>query len=196
MKKTVTILIILVIAVIIGFSFTKVDDTVTDKLHPRKYAEYVEKYSEEYGVPEEILYAVIKSESNFTADAVSDVGAIGLMQLMPETFEWICSKTGDESNTSFLYDPEVNIKCGAYYLSYLYAKFSVWETTYAAYNAGEGNVREWLANEEYGLDGRLVEIPFEETAGFVKRVSENAEVYRELLDKEKASPTFFSVIGG
>ena len=188
MKKVITFIIILAISVGIGFSWTKMEDYVTKKLHPMKYYEYVEKYSEEYAVPREVVFAVIKSESSFVSDAISSKGAVGLMQVMPSTFEWLCTKTGDAPDVNMLYAPEVNIKYGTYLLSYLYSRFGVWETAFAAYNAGEGRVKGWLSDERYGKDGRLIDIPFEETETYVKRVTENVKVYSELLareDKEK-----------
>lgn len=170
----------------IGIGWTMMERYVTEKTHPIKYEEYVTRYSEEYGVPREVIYAVMSSESSFTADAVSYKGAVGLMQIMPSTYEWLCTKTGDEPNPSLLYDPDINIKYGTYFLSYLYSRFGVWETVYAAYNAGEGRVKGWLEDERYAKDGRLAEIPFEETRNYVKRVSERAKVYGELLkDREK-----------
>ncbi len=186
MKKVITCVIILLISVGIGFCWTVMEDYITEKLHPIKYTEYVEKYSEEYGVPREVILAVIKCESSFTADAVSYRGAVGLMQIMPSTYEWLCTKTGEEPNTSLLYDPDINIKYGTYYLSYLYSRFGVWETAYAAYNAGDNRVKGWLEDERYGLDGRLIDIPIEETKNYVKKVSDNAKTYSELLKKKDA----------
>ncbi len=184
MKKAIICIGIIIASVIIGFSFSKMEDYITEKLHPIKYTEYVEKYSKEYGVPREVILAVIKCESSFTADAVSYRGAVGLMQIMPSTYEWLCTKTGDEPNTSLLYDPDINIKYGTYYLSYLYSKFGIWETAYAAYNAGDNRVKGWLSDERYGQDGRLIDIPIEETKNYVKKVSDNAKTYSELLKKK------------
>ncbi len=185
MKKIITIVAILAISLFIGFSWSKIEDYITVKFYPVKYYDIVEKYSQEYSVPPEIILGVMRAESSFVADAVSYKGAVGLMQLMPSTYEWLCTKTGDTANESFLYDPNVNIKYGTYYLSYLYSRFGVWETVYAAYNAGDNRVRGWLENEEYGLDGRLINIPFEETAAYVEKVTKNVKIYKELLDKEK-----------
>lgn len=184
MKKIITIIAIFAISLTIGFSWSKIEDYVTVRFYPVKYYDIVEKYSQEYSVPPEIIFGVIRAESSFVADAVSYKGAVGLMQIMPSTYEWLCTKTGDESNESFLYDPNVNIKYGTYYLSYLYSRFGMWETVYAAYNAGDNRVKSWLENGEYGLDGRLIKIPFEETASYVEKVKKNVETYKKLLDKE------------
>ena len=93
-------------------------------LYPQKYSEYVEKYSDEYGIDEHIIYSVIKVESDFDKNAVSSSGAIGLMQLMPETYIWLCEKNGEEPKNAF--DAEENIKYGTFYLSMLYKRYGDW----------------------------------------------------------------------
>lgn len=182
MRKLIAIVVILAVSVGAGFGWTGVEDWITGITHPVKYSEYVEKYSGEYAVPAEIIYAVIKCESSFEADAKSAKGAIGLMQIMPSTFEDLCRRTGEEYNESLLYDPAINIRYGTFYLSYLYSRYGVWENVFAAYNAGYGRVDGWLKNPEISTDGRLTNIPFEETKEYVKRVSDAREVYSEIID--------------
>ena len=123
-------------------------------------------------------------ESNFDADAESSVGACGLMQIMPKTFEWL---TGDEHlgehlNKRMLFDPETNIKYGTYYLSYLYKKFDRnTNTVLAAYNGGEGNVAKWLKDPAYSDDGKnLKDIPFKETKNYVSKVNNEIQAYKDL----------------
>ena len=135
MKKTFTILGILVVAALVATLWERVDDAFLRKTHPQKYAESVEKYAAEYDVPESVVYAVIKTESGFTPDAVSLKGAIGLMQITPDTFDWLCSKTGGEANALLLYEPDTNIRYGTYFLSLLHNEYKAWDTVYAAYNA-------------------------------------------------------------
>ena len=133
---------IVIISLMLGGAFVLVSDTLNKQIYPIEYSDLVEKYSAEYGVPRAIVYAVIKAESSFDRYAVSHVDppAIGLMQLMEETYTDMARLLGDEPNPSRLYDPETNIKYGVYYLSYLYRRFENWENTLAAYNAGPGNV--------------------------------------------------------
>ena len=182
-RHTVAVLIILVLSVVIGFAFSGALTLLERVTHPREYREFVECYAAEYGVPESIVYAVIKSESGFDSSAVSRVGAIGLMQIMPDTFEWLTSLTGEECETGLLYDPETNIRYGTYLLSILYRSYGRWETAYAAYNAGMGNVNEWLDTPEYtDENGVLVEIPFKETRSYVRSVTAAREVYERLYD--------------
>lgn len=80
-----------------------------------------------------------------------------------------------------LYDPATNIKYGTYYLSYLYLRYNSWDEVFAAYNAGHGNVDEWLEDEQYtNKDGKLSHIPFEETKNYVKKVNNAIDVYKRL----------------
>ncbi|MBR4295917.1 MAG: lytic transglycosylase domain-containing protein [Clostridia bacterium] len=185
MKKTISrsisVIIILCISVLAGFIIDNVCDIIDKKTHPRKYAEYVEKYSEMYGVPEAVIYATIRTESNFVSNAVSKVGAVGLMQIMPDTFLWLCEKQGEELEVGMLYDPETNIKYGTYYLSYLYTNFGLWQTVYAAYNCGPGRVKEWQKNAEYADEnGILKKIPIRETSDYVKKVKKAVTIYEKL----------------
>ena len=182
MKKTFTILGILVVAALVATLWERVDDAFLRKTHPQKYAESVEKYAAEYDVPESVVYAVIKTESGFTPDAVSLKGAIGLMQITPDTFDWLCSKTGDEANALLLYEPDTNIRYGTYFLSLLHNE-------YKAYNAGRGRVNSWLASEEYNNNGRLKNIPYEETASYVKKVEKAQSVYARLYYGENGGAT-------
>lgn len=189
MKKTFTILGILVVAALVATLWERVDDAFLRKTHPQKYSESVEKYAVEYDVPESVVYAVIKTESGFTPDAVSLKGAIGLMQITPDTFDWLCSKTGGEANALLLYEPDTNIRYGTYFLSLLHNEYKAWDTVYAAYNAGRGRVNSWLASEEYNNNGRLKNIPYEETASYVKKVEKAQSVYARLYYGENGGAT-------
>ncbi len=194
MKKTFTILGILVVAALVATLWERVDDAFLRKTYPQKYAESVEKYTAEYDVPESVVYAVIKTESGFIPDAVSQKGAIGLMQITPDTFDWLCSKTGDEANSLLLYEPDTNIRYGTYFLSLLHNEYKAWDTVYAAYNAGRGRVNSWLASEEYNNNGRLKNIPYEETASYVKKVEKAQSVYARLYYGENGGASAASSI--
>lgn len=185
MKKAVfrSIILVLIIGISVGLGFLidNICHAIDKSSHPIEYSEYVEKYSKEYGVPENVIYAVILCESKFESNAVSSQNAIGLMQMIPSTFLWLCEKTGDNFSEGMLYDPETNIRFGTYYLSYLYEEFGLWETVYAAYNCGPGKVKEWQENPEYAdKNGVLIDIPYPETKNYVKKVSKAAEKYNEL----------------
>lgn len=185
-RRPMAILIILALALIVGIGVELMWSLVDRSLYPQKYSEYVSKYAAEYNVPEDVIYATIKTESSFDPEAVSSAGARGLMQMLPSTFEWL---TGYEHlneglTPNMLYDPEVNIRYGTYYLKYLYTKFGYnWDTACAAYNGGEGNVAEWLTDEKYSDgDGTLKDFPkdFEETENYVKKINKARAVYLKL----------------
>lgn len=183
-----TVLVVLIIAIIFGFLFDIAMMFVEKRIYPipEEYVPYVEKYAEEYGVPVNLIYAVIKTESGFDSSAVSRKGAVGLMQIMPTTFKWLTDDIMREYlGSGMLYDPETNIKYGTYYLSRLYNKFGDWDTALAAYNGGEGNVSEWLSNKKYSDDGVKLntdKIPdeFSETRNYVKKVNKALKKYNEL----------------
>ncbi len=171
-------LVIFAVAAILIIPYIKKD------LYPREYSEYVTLYSKEYNVPEPLIYAVIHSESNFNEDAVSSAGAVGLMQLMPDTFQWIAKRIDMDLENSDITDPETNIKCGTYYLGYLYQRFENWETCLAAYNAGPNKVSNWLSDSRYSDDEKsLKNIPITETRNYVNRVSAAEKEYVKLYYK-------------
>lgn len=179
--RSAVIISILLLSVLTGFLFQFIWDKVDRANYPRDYSEYVEQYAGQYGVPEAVVYAVIKTESSFSSGAVSDVGAVGLMQIMPDTFNWLMTMTKESLEAGMLYDPATNIKYGTYYLSYLYLRYGSWDEVFAAYNAGHGKVDEWLEDGQYtGKDGKLVQIPFDETRNYVKKVNHAIGVYKRL----------------
>ncbi len=180
--KTVFLPIAIIsISIGIGFLYDQIWDKIDLYTYPRDHSEFVEKYSKEYGIPEYIVYSTIKVESNFDSSAVSAKGAVGLMQITPDTFDWLQMLLHEELDRGMLYDPETNIKYGTYLLSYLFDEFGNWDTVHAAYNAGLSRVKEWLENDEYaGEDGRLKSIPFEETRDYVKKIADAATTYQKL----------------
>ncbi len=149
-------------------------------LHPIRYSSLVNFYAESYGVPKELVYAVILTESRFRPNAVSRAGAAGLMQLMPETYRETAEKLGRVPDPDAVFEPGMNLCCGIFLLSELYAKYRDWELACAAYNAGETAVDRWLADPTLSEGGRLTHIPYRETAEYVKKVREAAEAYRKL----------------
>ena len=184
--RGVMIALIAVMAIGLGFLADFVITFFEKSAYPREYAEYVTVYAEKYGVPEVLVYAVIRTESDFDSGAVSPVGAVGLMQLMPSTFEWLTDDMLFEHlENGMLYDPETNIRYGTYCLSYLYDRYGNWETAIAAYNGGLGNVDKWLEDDRYADadgEGGLKRIPFKETRQFVTRVTDAWEMYEKLYN--------------
>ncbi len=180
--KTVFLpIFIIAVSVGVGFLYDHIWDKIDLYTYPKNHSEYVEKYSKEYGVPEYIVYSTIKVESNFDTGALSHKGAVGLMQITPDTFKWIQMILREELDDGMLYEPETNIKYGTYLLSYLYDEFGNWETAHAAYNAGLTRVKEWLKDDRYRAeDGKLINIPFEETKEYVKKIADAATAYKKL----------------
>ena len=183
--RSIVIVAILILSILFGLLFQIIWNAIDRASYPKEYSDYVEKYAYEYGIPEYVVYSVIKVESNFESGAVSVDGAVGLMQMMPSTFNWLTGMLSENLNSAMLYDPETNIKYGTYYLSYLYQRYGSWNETYAAYNAGQGKVDEWLRDEEYtDKNGKLAKIPYNETAGYVKKLKKAGETYKRLYYEE------------
>ena len=152
--------------------------------YPKKYSEYVERYSDEYGLEPSLVYAVIRTESGFDPDAQSDAGACGIMQMMPSSFEWLQQKRGTEGEytTEDLFNPEVCIDYGCYLLKYFYDYYGDERCAVAAYNAGFV-VGEWLADRSYSKDGKTLDnIPYPETSNYVDKVESAKEMYIKLYN--------------
>ena len=154
--------------------------TVIKSIYKLKYEEFIEEYSSEYGIDPYSVAAIIWTESKYNPKAISSAGAMGLMQIMPETGEWIAEKLDiADFNADMLLEPELNIRMGCWYLKNLEKLFSEQNTIYAAYNAGPTRVTDWLGNTDYSIDGiNLLNIPFEETEQYVERISKAYEVYK------------------
>ncbi len=171
-------------------------------MYPINYKEEILKAGEEFSVDPILIASVINAESRFRIDAVSEKGAVGLMQVKPLTAEWVVKQIAQknaevinssesnlkdmlyeaESKSGELLDPETNIRIGTFYLSYLLKKFDNVELALCAYNAGEGTVRGWLANEEYSKDGKILEkIPYKETQNYIEKVNRNLKVYKRKI---------------
>lgn len=150
-------------------------------LYPLKYQEHIVKYAQEYKMDPYMIAAVIKVESGFSPNVVSNKGATGLMQIMPETAMWAAEQMGmKDFNIGKLSTPETNIKIGTWYLSKLLEEFKGDTTlTLAAYNGGRGNVREWMKS---GVVKENAEdtIPFAETKDFVSKVKKAYKWYKKL----------------
>lgn len=157
-------------------------------IYPIKNQSAVYKYCDEYDIQPSIIFSIIKIESGFDECAVSSKNAKGLMQITDNTAKYIANKLNQVNYN--LFSPDTNIKFGVYYIRYLTDKFADLATVITAYNAGEGNVTNWLENKDYSDDGiRLKVIPFRETREYLKKFYRTLEKYRKLygniLDKPK-----------
>lgn len=181
-NKLISLVIFCVLLVVIYKMVTSGIDSVYKAMYPIKYSEYVMKYSSQYEVDPYLIYAIIRTESGFKEDAQSNKDAFGLMQIIPSTGEEVAKKLKMKDYTQDnLVNPETNIKIGTWYIKYLIGKFNGdWDLAIAAYNAGMGKVREWLANPEYSPEGKLVNIPFPETDGYLKKVTKSYNMYKKI----------------
>ena len=145
--------------------------------YPLRYELIVRNHAKNYDLDPALLAAVIYTESRFNANAESSAGAIGLMQLLPETARGIAVRTGGNGFVlRDLYVPEINVRYGAWYLRNLLNRYSDERTALAAYHAGQGNVDRW---QEQGI-----EIQFPETREYVDNVEKARRIYAERYAKE------------
>lgn len=145
--------------------------------YPLHYSEFVRVHAQQNHLDPALLAAVIYQESKFDTGARSPSGAIGLMQLTPETARGIAIRTGGSAfRTADLYNPEINIRYGAWYLENLFLKYKNERLVLAAYNAGQGNVDRWRAKHE--------PIQFAETRAYVSRVEHLKSIYRHAWGKQ------------
>ena len=167
--------------------------------YPLKFEREILNASKQFNVDKKIIASIINAESHFNCNAISSKGAIGLMQIMPETAEYVVKKILNEKNFDVkelresgfdiellnkkvskenLLEPQANIKIGTYYFSYLMSKFNNFDVAICAYNAGEGNVKKWLLDSRYSDDGKtLKKIPYQETRNYLNKIKLNLKVY-------------------
>lgn len=176
--------LVVVIFIILTFYILKgVLPNLIKTIYPLKYENTISRYAMEYGLDLHLIAAIIKVESNYDRLAISNKGAIGLMQIKPSTGKWIAEQIGiKDFDEEMLYEPEINIKMGCWYLNYLmrYYKGNV-QLALAAYNGGLGNVNKWLMNKDYSDDGTsLKSTPFEETNAYMKKINRTYNIYKRL----------------
>lgn len=151
--------------------------------YPQPNRDIVFSEAYESNVDPYLVFAIIRAESKFQTSAESPAGARGLMQIMPETAQWIAEQQGiTDYSTIDLHDPQDNIQFGCWYLSDLMREFDEQvPLVAAAYNAGRGTVRGWMDSGQWNGDPhQLDQIPFEETRQYVKNVLKNYEAYQEI----------------
>ena len=182
LTKFLTILIIILIIYFILFKIIKINKIVMKKIYPLKYSEYIEKYSNEYNIDKYMVYAIIKSESNFNEKAKSSSNAIGLMQIMENTAIETASKMKLDISEMDLFNPELNIKIGLKYFTDLVKKYNNNSSiAIIAYNAGIGNVDKWIEEKTIKDDGSDLEnVPFKETNNYVRKILRDYEIYKYL----------------
>ncbi len=186
-KNLVKIIIgIVLIAVLITAIFCTelIPNLQKQYIYKIKYSSIVEEYSEKYNIDKYIIYSVIKTESSFNKKATSDVGARGLMQMMPDTFEWVKYKMDDTTEMTFnnMYEPECSIKYGAYLMSYLMKKFNNVQFAAMAYHAGITQAMTWIENNDIVFDdnNNIKSLPSDVTLHYVNKITKSYNRYKKL----------------
>lgn len=172
-----------VTAVLVATNFyKKTENNLEKSAYPLEYTDLVNKAAKDYNLQPALIYGVIHTESRFNPDAGSSVGAVGLMQIMPETFDWLQEKRGETGKytTEDLYTPSVNIDYGSYLLRYFLDYYGNEKCAVAAYNAGF-EVSNWLEDPNCSPDGMTLDvIPYPETSEYVVKVENAKQKYIEL----------------
>ena len=154
--------------------------------YPFRFREEIVAAAREFELEPWHVAAVVRCESSFREQALSGAGAMGLMQIMPETGSWIAGKLGEKDTYADenLYRPEFNLRYGCWYLHWLMERYHGDRTLVtAAYHAGQGTVDKWLADGEVSADGQtLTTIPYDSTRVYVQRVLAACEKYRTMYD--------------
>lgn len=150
-------------------------------LYPINYKNYISQYANECQLSPSLIASIINVESGYKKDEISKAGAIGLMQILPDTAKYICEiKHLEFSSKNDLKNPEKNIKIGCHYFRYLLDKFGNVDTAICAYNAGETTVKNWLKNDQYSQDKKtLKNIPYNETKNYLSKINKNIKIYRK-----------------
>ena len=159
--------------------FSWLPGRIEGEIYRREYTDEVERYSAEFGVDPSLVYSVIKVESNFNPDAKSDVGAIGLMQIIEDSFDWVSKRLGREDLVfSDMYTPEYSIMFGCYMLSFLYNRYGNIELTAAAYHSGMTAVDSWIESGEIDPENPdIADIKGANTAHYVGNILKAYEKY-------------------
>jgi len=151
--------------------------------HPVRFRAEIEQSIVDTYVSLPLMLALIRTESGFNPNAVSSAGARGLTQIMPDTFEWLQTRTGSNLPQEALFEPEISIRYGVLFLHMLLEEFGHTETAIAAYHAGRGRVNAWLRDPEISPDGATIpHIPTPQTRHYVNKVMRAYERYQSIIN--------------
>lgn len=184
-KKRIRRLILLVLAVLLALVvLPRAWDGAERMLYPRKYEALVDQWAETYDLDPLLVDAFIRTESGFDPQATSTVDARGLMQMTEETFIWLRSKIAPDEGLTFadLYDPEVSIRFGCYYLHLCLTRYNGdVATAAAAYHSGWGTVDQLLQIEEHSADGETLQgFPYNQMHHYVNKITACYQTYQRL----------------
>lgn len=186
MKKDIVIL--LIIAIVVGLVLGGI--VIVKTFYPLKYTEQVVSYAKKHHIDPYLALAVINTESRFNKDATSSQEAKGLMQITDATAKEVNDNTNstDEITEDTLYDVDVNVELGCNYLQSLILKYNGnYYLAVIAYNAGMGNVDNWMEKGiiDDNLDTTDIQLPFSETTNYLKKVIHNYKIYKILYPNLK-----------
>ncbi len=184
-RRVLIFLLLIALSVGFGIGFDAVATAIERHTYPinESFKEDIAANAEEFGIPEPILWGFVHTQSGFSSNKVSEDESIGLTQLTPAEFEMIQTELLKEpaQNADMLYAPTANLRCGAAYLSFLYHRYGVWETAFAAYEAGVETVDAWLLDPTLvGEHGTLETIPDEAIAAFARDAQNACDYYQRL----------------
>ena len=177
------LLLILFVCGLVAFLFVYMPYWFGRESYRTDYQEIVEKYSQEFGIDEAFVFAVIKTESNFDPNAISDAGAIGLMQIIEDSFDWVSTKLGENKLTyEDMFTPEYSIMYGCYMLAFLYDRYGSYELAAAAYHSGIGGVDGWIEDGIVSLENiDVADFEGSNTRHYVRKIMKAYSRYSEIL---------------
>lgn len=185
-RRIFIVLIIILIMIFILFGVLKIHIRILEKMYPKNYSNFVAMYAKEYQVDENLIYAIIKAESNFNPEAVSGKSAYGLMQIVEETAIDVARRiepnlTAEEVMDN-IFDVDFNIQLGTKYVSMLLEQYDGnIPLALTAYNAGIGTVNNWIEKGVLQSDGSDIEnIPYKETNQYVRKILRDYDIYQNL----------------
>ncbi|KIL41601.1 lytic transglycosylase [Gordoniibacillus kamchatkensis] len=181
-KRVFALLLIVFVALLFANS-----SFLAKKLYPIRFEQEIRDSAANYDVDPFLIAAIIRVESNYQVGLQSKKGAIGVMQIMPDTAEWIVDAQGHPKHTlEELHLVDVNINLGSWYIGWLLKQYKGNQLyAVAAYNAGQGNVNKWKQNQVWdGTMERIERIPFGETRHYVQRVMYYWKKYHKLYGDE------------
>ena len=174
----IAVLVAVVLICVLISAIMRIDNTKVAR-YPLLYTSEITAAAAGNNIPPAYIAAIIMAESSYDPEAVSSVGARGLMQLMPDTGSWIAGKFDEECTPEDLFDPSVSIRYGSWYLGFLMDRYGGdMRCATAAYHAGQGTVDKWLKDPAYSTDGvQLDKIPYDSTNTYVDRVLKYYDYY-------------------
>lgn len=184
--------VLLVLAVVLTSLFFVARDKYYEIAYPLEYTDIIDKYAQQNNLPRALVYAVVRCESGFDPEAVSSIGARGLMQLTEETFDWVGYRMGDDRNLTYddMFNPEYNVEYGTFLLRTLLDEYGTIDNALCGYHAGWGSIRQWLNDPQYSSDGKNIDhIPYGDTSSYVAKVKKTMEKYKELYDMNEEVST-------